>query len=95
MLPKSDTNAGPLSMKTVAGSNADMEREEAEKAALAKTDGRKRSVHRVGRTEPISLKTFPHIKRLMLDMADAENKSFTEIIEDALTRRHKMLKGER
>jgi hypothetical protein len=47
------------------------------------------------RSQPISRKTFPHIKKLILDMTDAEGKSFTEIIEDAVTRRDAELRGKR
>ena len=35
----------------------------------------------------------PEIKRLLNAMADAENKSFTDILEDALRLRDQMMKG--
>lgn len=94
MPAKSDTNA-PLSMRDLEphARGADVEREEAERKRMGIGDGRGR--RKVGRTEPISMKTFLHIKKLMLDMADAEGKSYTEIFEDAIQRRHDAMKGKR
>lgn len=88
---KSDTK--PLSMRDFEPSarGADVAREEAERKAMGIGDGRGR--RKVGRTEPVSLKTFLHIKKMMLDMADAEEKSYTEVFEDAIQRRHEALKG--
>jgi hypothetical protein len=66
---------------------------EAREQAAAQGLRRGRQRRAIGRTEPISVKTFPRIKKLIIDMADAEGKSFTEIIEDAVERRHAELKG--
>jgi hypothetical protein len=62
-----------------------------ERSASERPWGRGR--RRAGRTEPISIKTHLHIKKMMLDMADAEGKSYTEIFEDAIQRRHAAMQG--
>jgi hypothetical protein len=72
---------------------ADAQREQAERRALSPYDGRKR--RKVGRTEPLATRTYPHIKKALYDMAEAEGRSYVEILEDAIERRHAAMKGER
>jgi hypothetical protein len=72
---------------------ADEVREQRERAAFSLPDGRGR--RKLGRTEPVSLKTLPEVKKMMLDMADAEGVTYTDVFEDAIRRRHAALKGER
>lgn len=96
----SDTNrppSGPLSMKDLGGQarprTADEEREYKEREAFDGNLRRGRQRRAIGRSEPVSIKTFPRIKKMLLDMADAEGKTYTEVFEDAIERRHANLKG--
>jgi hypothetical protein len=66
-------------------------RERAEASAFTKTDGRKR--RRKGRTELISVRVYPRIREAIERMAIAEERSFVEVIEDAIELRERILKG--
>ncbi len=93
---KDSTRAGALSMKSLgpqARKDADVEREEAERKGVNIGDARKR--RRKGRTEPLSLRVHPHIKKALIDMADAEDCDLVVIVEDAIERRHKAMRGQR
>jgi hypothetical protein len=48
-----------------------------------------------GRTEFLALRTSPEIKRMIVSMADAEEKHLIEVIEDAIRTRFEALKGVR
>ncbi len=72
--------------------DADLERASAEQNATAVP---KRHRRKIGRTEVMSLRTFPEIKRLIIAMADVEQKSLVEIVEDAIRLRDRALRGER
>ena len=89
------TNAGgALSLRDLqpqSRKDADTEREAAERLGVVKLDGRKR--RKLGRTEPISVRTFPEIKNLINAMAEAEGKSYVEIIEKAIRELDKAMKG--
>jgi hypothetical protein len=96
MTTDSTSSAGALSLKglePLSRKDADTEREAAERFGVVKLDGRKR--RKLGRTEPISVRTFPEIKNLINAMAEAEGRSYVEIIEDAIRTRHNSLKGQK
>jgi hypothetical protein len=95
---KSDTDTRPastgvLDVRTLERTAAD-EREQRERAALTLADGRRRRRGaRTDRDQVISMKTTLAVKKMMADMADAEGKSYTEIFEDAIQRRHAAMRG--
>jgi hypothetical protein len=70
--------------------DADKQREKAEQLGF---NAPRRWRREIGRTEVISLRTFPEIKRMIIQMADTEEKNIVEIIEDAIRLRHRSLKG--
>jgi hypothetical protein len=72
--------------------DADKHREEVEQKAFGVP---RRHRRKVGRTEVISIRTFPDVKRMIIAMADAEEKSLVEIIEDAIRTRNQRLRGNR
>jgi hypothetical protein len=72
--------------------DADKRREADEEAAFGVS---RRHRRRRGRTESISVRTFPEIKRMLNAMADAEGKDLVEIVEDAIKMRDQSLKGNR
>jgi hypothetical protein len=90
----STTKGGDIDLKQLEPSSrrdADMQRQDAEQRAMGIPDARRR--RKKGRTEPISIRTHPHIKRMLIAMADAEQCSITEIFEDAVTQRDAAMKG--
>ena len=94
-MTKESTN-GPLSMKSLEAAgraDADVIREQAEMRALKLPDGRSR--RKIGRTAPVSIRTFPAIKKAIHDMAEAQGKDYVEIVEQAVELLHKTLKGEK
>jgi hypothetical protein len=91
-----ESTKGALSIKsldTAGREDADVRREHAERIGLARVDGRTR--RKVGRTEPLALRTFPEVKKDIHDMAEAEGKDYIEIVEDAIALRKRIMKGER
>jgi hypothetical protein len=80
-------------LEPAARSDADLVREKKEASQYKIPDGRKR--RRVGRTEPLALRTFPEIKRLIHAMAEAQNKDYVEIVEEAVKLLDAQLKGRR
>ena len=77
----------PVSRRDAAGI-----RERAEASAFQKTDGRKR--RRKGRTELISMRVYPRIREAIERMAIAEDRSFVEVLEDAIELRERIMKGQ-
>jgi hypothetical protein len=71
-----------LEIAPVARPNAAGRREQAERAGLAKVDGRLR--RRKNRTEPMCFRFSPATVQLIRRLADAENASYVEIVEQAL-----------
>lgn len=77
----------PLAKRDAAG-----RRERAEREGLAKVDGRFR--RRKNRTEPMTFRFSPQTVALIRRLADLENCSYVEIVEQGLTLLDKMKKGE-
>ncbi len=78
----------PLAKRDAAG-----QRERAEREGIAKVDGRFR--RRKNRTEPMSFRFSPQTAQLIRRLADAENASYVEIVEQALALLDKVKKGEK
>lgn len=93
-MTKESTKVG-FSMKNLeapARNDIDVIREQKEREVMTLPDGRSR--RRVGRSEQLALRTFPHIKKLIHDMAEAEGKDYVEIVEDAIIMRDRILRGQ-
>jgi hypothetical protein len=73
------------------GLDADIARERAEQRGMKLPDGRSR--RKKARTEVVSVRMHPEIRRLMYAMAEAENRSFIDIIEESIKLRHEVMKG--
>jgi hypothetical protein len=94
MNAKSTEDSGEINvedLKPVARRDAAGIRERAEASAFQKIDGRKR--RRKGRTELISVRVYPRIREVIERMAIAEDRSFVEVIEDAIDMRERAMKG--
>jgi len=79
------------SMKPRARGSAEA-REDAERQGLEFPDGRSRG--RRGRSVAMSFKFKPETKALIHRIAESENKTYVEIVEEALELYNKYLKGD-
>lgn len=83
-------DARDLELKSRRAADAERQREQAETQGF---NQQRRWRRKNGRTEFLALRTSPEVKRMIVAMADAEEKHLIEIIEDAIRARYKNLKG--
>ena len=90
---KDSTKGSHLSIKDlnpVGRGDADTVREQLEQRGMTVPKG---SPVKSGRIVAMSIKTFPHIKEALYDMAAAERKDMIEILEDAVQLRLRTMRG--
>jgi hypothetical protein len=92
-MSKDDGVIDLLEIQPLAKRDAAALRERAEREGVAKVDGRFR--RRKNRTDPMSFRFSPQTRQLIQRLADAENASYVEIVEQALALLDKVKKGEK